>query len=41
MPTSGMPTLERSVTMRWLPWPDRPTPPPMTMPSMTTTYGLG
>ena len=40
MPTSGMATADRSVTTRWLPWAEMPTPPPMTMPSMTGTIGL-
>ena len=41
MPTSGMPIFDRSVTMRVLPCAEMPTPPPITMPSITTTYGFG
>lgn len=38
---SGIATRERSVTTRTSPWADTPTPPPITMPSMSATYGLG
>ena len=41
MAVSGMATRERSVTRRRLPWAEMPTPPPMTMPSMNETKGLG
>lgn len=41
MPTSGIAILVVSVTTRMLPWPATPTPPPITMPSITATYGLG
>ena len=41
IPTSGMAILEVSVTTRTLPCAATPTPPPITMPSMIATYGLG
>ncbi|CAO5155353.1 hypothetical protein FAIPA1_190012 [Frankia sp. AiPs1] len=41
IPTSGIASTERSVTMRTSPWADRPSPPPMTTPSMIAMYGLG
>ncbi|SKU21883.1 Uncharacterised protein [Mycobacteroides abscessus subsp. abscessus] len=41
MPTSGIATLEVSVTMRMLACPPTPTPPPITMPSISATYGFG
>ena len=41
MPTSGMATAERSVTMRCAACADRPTPPPITKPSITATNGFG
>lgn len=37
MPASGMAILVRSVTIRTLPWAETPTPPPITMPSITAT----
>lgn len=37
MPVSGIAILDRSVTIRTEPWAERPTPPPITMPSMTAT----
>ena len=42
-PAIGKAIRERSVTMRVPPWAcaERPMPPPMTMPSMNATYGLG
>ena len=36
-PTSGIASLVRSVTTRWLPCADSPTPPPITIPSMKAT----
>ncbi len=41
IPVSGMATFDRSVTIRTLPCAETPTPPPITMPSMTATYGFG
>ena len=41
MPHSGMASMVFSDTTRWEPWPDTPTPPPMTMPSTMVTTGLG
>lgn len=37
IPVSGIAILDRSVTIRTEPWAERPTPPPITMPSMTAT----
>ena len=37
MPTSGIAKVIFSAPMRWLPWTDSPTPPPMTMPSIRAT----
>ena len=34
---SGMATWVVSPTMRWLPWPETPTPPPMTKPCISAT----
>ena len=36
-PASGIASLVRSVTMRWRPWAESPTPPPITMPSIKDT----
>ncbi len=41
IPTSGMAILVVSVTTRTLPWALMPTPPPIVMPFITATYGLG
>ena len=41
MATSGVATTERSVTIGWLAWAEIPTPPPIAIPSMTATTGLG
>ena len=41
MPTSGIAIFVVSVTTRTLPWAPTPTPPPITMPSISATYGLG
>ncbi len=41
MPTSGMPIFVVSVTTRMPACALTPTPPPITMPSITATYGLG
>ncbi len=41
MPTSGIAILVVSVTTRTLPCALTPTPPPITMPSISATYGLG
>ena len=41
MPVSGMAKTVRSVATRQRQGSDRPTPPPMTIPSMTATTGLG
>ena len=41
MRVSGIATRERSVTTRMAAWPARPMPPPMVMPSMIATTGLG
>src|SRR6476620_9531075 len=41
IPTSGIAILVVSVTTRTLPWALIPTPPPITMPSISATYGLG
>ena len=38
---SGMAMRVVSPTTRWLPWPATPTPPPMTKPCISATYGLG
>ena len=40
MPTSGIAIFVVSVTTRTLPWALTPTPPPITMPSISATYGL-
>ncbi len=37
----GMATRDRSVTTRIPAWADTPTPPPITMPSISATYGMG
>lgn len=37
MPVSGIAIRERSVTRRTVPWAEMPTPPPMTIPSITAT----
>ncbi len=41
MPTSGIATAERSVTTRYEAWVERPTPPPITKPSMIAITGFG
>ena len=40
IPTSGIAIFVVSVTTRTLPWAPTPTPPPITMPSISATYGL-
>ncbi len=40
MRVSGMASFDRSVTTRSDAWPARPMPPPMVMPSASTTMGL-
>jgi len=41
IPVSGMAKDVVSSATRWLPWTETPTPPPITMPEISATYGLG
>jgi hypothetical protein len=41
MPVSGMANTSRSDATRWLPCTETPTPPPIVIPSISATYGLG